>query len=722
MAVFNPQVSPGRDDMPNYFKYSEPIKDLVADKSSGLALATAATGIEGAAELAKTTATDIIKKDVRETVEPIREDFTKQLEAVRAAQNNIVPNAVQTGEGVTAGQTAAAPPAAPQAVTMGLDKIQSIQEAFTNGKINDTYYDQRLKAAVTDLRSRYPGFVDLIDQHVSAITGINPANAYVNNLMQDINRAVSNKKTEEDKVLDIARTKGIAYDKGNLMYKALRDHQISEDEFMQWYGQESARDTNLQRAKSELDYKRTQGLDIKDDAKKVMSDFISQRIAGDLNGTITLNGMNKPEKIQDIITKAENDPSFYKPEQYIELAAKLDTHAQAMRTQLALETNRQGYTRDVGGANIRDEELNSQIKIYTAMAEAVRGGGSGGFGLASYLMKQATAITENRKFNLTNSTLGELADNYKELSDKFGPAVTASHILPALLEQQKKLPDLIKPLFAEKVTQAHAQSGGDAAPTTLAQHIRETDMDKRIDKNAKSYMYKGLVNTVEEIKDPKMSPDAKAAIGRYLFDPANNGVLQNWKMDYRTTSADGRLKIEHPGKYAIWTQLTDKDVSNNIAKLDDKTKAYYKSWVDITGRELIGEDVRNLNHFTGHDNLHFKWSNTGNGTPKLELIDSEGGMASPVGRPAGLAGDQYQVPKGYVLQVQAVVDRINRALPNLEHVYKSFGGGDTETMLLQTLGQYGLNFEGKITGLPKAFGDAIAASRKAPIKPKEGEK
>src|SRR6266567_1364927 len=131
MAIFNPAVAPGRDDMPNWQRaIGGPISDLVADKSAGLAYSTAATGIEGGAELLKQTAEGIVKKDVRDTVEPIREDFTKELELARQAQTGgAVPPAVQGTGGASVGSTAnlymgtQAP--VPEAINAGLSKVQA---------------------------------------------------------------------------------------------------------------------------------------------------------------------------------------------------------------------------------------------------------------------------------------------------------------------------------------------------------------------------------------------------------------------------------------------------------------------------------------------------------------------------------------------------------------------------------------------------------------------
>jgi hypothetical protein len=142
------------------------------------------------------------------------------------------------------------------------------------------------------------------------------------------------------------------------------------------------------------------------------------------------------------------------------------------------------------------------------------------------------------------------------------------------------------------------------------------------------------------------------------------------------------------------------------------------------GSELFGQDVKDLNRFTGHDNIYFEWHNNGDGRPFLVVKDKE----APTTREPAFNSGAYNMPShmtnstnvgpppGYRQHIDDVVGRINSMLPQLEHVYSKLGGGNTETMLLQTLQQYGMDFEGKVTGLPKAFGDAIAASRKAPPK------
>lgn len=722
MADFNPQVQPTND--PNYFKYSEPIRGVEADKSAGLALSTAGKGIEDFASLAKQTAEDWIKKDVRTTVEKTRSDFTNDLTSVK---DSLIPAPVSTASGVQAnsplnlmpgeGGTSTVPDDVKNAVDRTVTKLGSVKDSFLSGRgVNDTYYHMRLNTDVTALRARYPGFVDFIDEQVSKITGGIPANQVITDLMQDINHAASNKKSEYDKVVDLARTQGSKYAHGDDMYEALKNKgEAFVPTFMKWYSEENAKDTELDRKKSLLAYKTASGADVETDNKKAFSDWTATKISSDMNGILTLSGVDQPNTLMGFIKDATNNPEKYSGAQLEELAAKTQGHIAQLRGELLAQSNVEGWNKKIGVAN-RDLELDSQMKYYQGIYDGLKGGGPAGAGQAYWQMNQARGIADQTKYNFTKGSLFESATNFEMLSQKLGLGITATQLVPAFIREQKNLPDNLKTLFGEKVVEAHAQPGGENNPTTVTQHIAEVASEKRITQVEKGYLYKAFVNTVEEIKNPKLPDEDKAGVVRYLFDPSNNGVLQNWKMDYRTTSPDGRVQIVHPGKYAVWTDLTNNDVTKNIAKLDAKSQEYYKNWVDITGRELIGQDVKTLNHFTGHDNLYFHWKNEG-GTPRLELKDREGALESPVGKDARTA--TRPPADSYIYQVKAVVDRINKALPNLENVYKTFGNGNTETMLLQTLQQYGLDFNGKVSGLPKAFGDAIAASRKAPEKKKD---
>lgn len=67
--------------------------------------------------------------------------------------------------------------------------LSKLQAAKTQGKISDEYYYQRLSNTMKGLRSRFPGYEKEVDQIFSRVTGTNPANAFRDALVQQINTA-----------------------------------------------------------------------------------------------------------------------------------------------------------------------------------------------------------------------------------------------------------------------------------------------------------------------------------------------------------------------------------------------------------------------------------------------------------------------------------------------------------------------------------------------------
>lgn len=703
MAEFNPQINDLK--APNYTRgYSEPIHDLKADTSTGLLLNTVGEGIEGAAKLATQESHRIIDKDVRSTLEPIRSEFTADLQQAKAS---LIPGAVQTAQGPSLSGGDASGPSVPTAIKNGISTVESIQSAFVNGKINDTYYHQRLDTAVQSLRTKYPGFVDYIDDQTSKIVGVNPANAVVGDLMQDINRAMTNKKTEADKILDLARgamSKG--FENADAMYKRLQADPSFEPKFTRWYTEENARFTRLElAAKQRADRTGTRD-ELKVDDEQRFTNIAGERVASRFNSFITLTGMEKGDTISNLLAKARDNPKAFTGPQYEELAARLEAQVAVVKTGLNQDSHNEKYVQSIGVAK-RDEIVKSVTDAaYQPVIDAIKKGNTG---LAMFYMNQARARLDQTRDNLTSGPLGEDLMNVKIIEEHFGQAfsgVVAQELV------NSKIASRLRPLLNQKKQSAIAQANPDN-PVAITDHMNEAQADKRLSDTEKGQLFKEYINTVELLKNPQTPDNAKSNVIQYMFGPKSNSILQNFKMDYTTTDPSGRLtRVFHPGKSAVWTQMTDPAITDNVAKLaktgDTKSVAMYKNWVDVTGREVIGEDVRNLNHFTGHDNLYFHYDSE---SKQLQLKDKAGALAPPTqSLPSGRLSANAPMDPSYVWQVQKVVDRINAGLTNLRHVHESFGG-DTDTLLLQTLQQYGLDFNGKVTGLSKAMGDAIAASR-----------
>lgn len=712
MTIFNPQVPQGKDDMPNWLKSAgSPISDLVADKSAGLALQTAATGIEGANDIGKQVVNDVISEDVRKTVEPIRNDFTKELELARnAQQGGVIPAPVQTAGGANAGgdlYMGQPQQSVPDAIQSGLDKVQALQSAMANGKINDTYYDLRLKDAVTGLRSKYPGFVDTIDQKVSAITGINPANAYISNLMQDINRSQTNKKTAVDTAVDTAMKSG--YPDSDIWVKNLQTQgDTALPKFRQWYSEQTMLDSQIKRKAA-----------LRADTNATKEDITTQRtsdwtnetgaaISGSLSTLTKISGLDQPKPILDLVQDAANNPDKYNEAQMKQLGTQVLAKQAVMEQQLNLRMNQtskdsQGrtysYASDIGAEKAQNI-IKNQVAIYGTIGKALT---DGNVGLAFYAANHAKAILDQSKDNLlTDDSTGGWAAKMSTFNDTMGPNWTNLVTSQAL---RNNIDDKMRGYLDN--SQLDARLGTNSI--TMKQHLEDADklqQQGKINANQKGRYIGNLVNVVDDIKN-KDAPDTdKINVLKYIFSPEGQGILNHIKTDY----TDPLTNKQVPGKYSVFTRLTSDDVVKEVSRLsksDPSVGKMYKNYLENeAGSQLFYKEMQNLNQFTGHDDLHFAY-NTGDhdGIPQISLIAPRN---TPVAGPGGTV--QPPVSQGYLYQVQKIVNRVNEGLAGMARVENGLGGNANEYML-QFMQRSQIDLGKNWEGLPAKLQEAIAASR-----------
>jgi hypothetical protein len=74
----------------------------------------------------------------------------------------------------------------PRQATNEISQLHRLTQAYNAGNLSDSYYDAQLVSVAKQLRAKYPGFRDEVDQAISQITGIQPANALRSSLVRDI--------------------------------------------------------------------------------------------------------------------------------------------------------------------------------------------------------------------------------------------------------------------------------------------------------------------------------------------------------------------------------------------------------------------------------------------------------------------------------------------------------------------------------------------------------
>lgn len=115
----------------------------------------------------------------------------------------------------------------PMSAQNEISQLKRMTNGYNAGNLSDSYYYGQLDTVVTKLRNRYQGFRDEIDQAVSQITGVQPANALRASLQRDIQynqAALLAAGSSDDKFRDKYRSEASAlgYDPDKTPMETLR--------------------------------------------------------------------------------------------------------------------------------------------------------------------------------------------------------------------------------------------------------------------------------------------------------------------------------------------------------------------------------------------------------------------------------------------------------------------------------------------------------------------
>ena len=85
----------------------------------------------------------------------------------------------------------------PGDINAAKEYLPKLAKAYQQGSIKESHYYARLEAQVRQLRSKYPGYRDQIDQIVGEVTGVTPANALRRSLMAEWEAEADNASANE---------------------------------------------------------------------------------------------------------------------------------------------------------------------------------------------------------------------------------------------------------------------------------------------------------------------------------------------------------------------------------------------------------------------------------------------------------------------------------------------------------------------------------------------
>lgn len=182
MADFNVQLkdAPSTADLMGLSRGAAPVKarEYSVDTSAAMRTKGLADMVEMGATLFNTTikaADDLIKEDINQTTTAEMDQIYSEMGVDdvsimgRSTTNEPLPSEIGVAE----------------------KNLNRLNQARARGTLSENSYWARVESVSRQLRARYPGHRDYIDQRISSVSGGKPANEIMKNLIQQSNAAAS---------------------------------------------------------------------------------------------------------------------------------------------------------------------------------------------------------------------------------------------------------------------------------------------------------------------------------------------------------------------------------------------------------------------------------------------------------------------------------------------------------------------------------------------------
>ena len=590
MAIFNPDVPNPNSSTPKWGGDSKPLSDVKADTSTATAISgfgdAFKTTVEGVDQIFKS----VIDDDVWNKVNSEREQYTNDLEAANAAANPKFKSARSTEQNV------------PSDLDKSINYLDSIKNGMEQGKVNDTYYKSRLTAIVKDLRSTYPGYREYIDKKVSSITGFDPANSLVSDLLADINTLASaNNKNDITKQLttsmlttlkDIAKDGGPAGEQAaRLSVMVMNGYPIDQAMLQLPKLQKDKADLALQ--KQNLELIKTNDEQASINGKNYFNSWLNRKVTNMVDTVQTSTGTYTMPQIQEAIRNWRTGKG---PAPDAEVITAMGNLVDQQMADIRVEAHREARSvKFAGGKNLYDvitpQGVDDMVKGQLGYLQAIRDD------IRNDRLPMALAAAQAIKDNQT--TQGQKAMNSPLIrpfiDQRAGLEAAFGEKSPFLLKiaETSVMSEHLGPLrtWLLATTQEAAMNKvkpNPYGPITLADTIKQA---REANIPVATTTDEALKN-VRHIVDPQTPDDAKRGFVQYFYDTKNLGVLNNFNKD--SVDEYGRVK---PGKASVFNSLYSKNVideAHRVTRSDPELWGMVRNWGLQTFNELVGSDLKTL--------------------------------------------------------------------------------------------------------------------------------
>jgi len=604
----------------------------------------------------------LVKKDIENKVYEVasaeRSAYTAELEKIKAnigVKNIISSDAVtsDTGEPI------------PEAVSELGGTLATLKSARDGGKITKTDYQGRLAQAAQEIRAQYPGFKNEIDQEFAKVTGQNPANARVNGLITEINRAAAAQGSQQSKTLQYIKQNDYVPGAEERFVK-YSNGLISDAEVFQEI-------SRYKQAKEKIESKGLLRRDSKETREEAQvssrsdADYVAGvAVAASVDKFAIKYGFNTPDGAEKLDQMHKNGQ--ISSQQWAQRSAELQQEITRMEVNMMRDMDRTGTTKLLKGGRAEAKEIiDSALAPMKAMQTGIIDKNSGSMFNAS---REAQAILDDNKSGLLkDSVAGPIWAGIKTMGDLGGDAYMQQWAAKQAFQKNgpaDTYAEWSKRWAAE--FQAQNSEAKRGKPATFNDFVEEMKAKKIDDPIQQKRLMVDKVNAISQIGEPGTPDNIKVNLAKAAFSPGNNGFLSKLNMD--TFDERGRPVS---GMNAVFQKWTAPEVSREMERLgrqDPKVWQQYTDWVKTTwATELMPREMSQLSQYQKDPNLRVSWDTENHrftvaktAVPELMQKYREGLGGE------GKNTSETIANKKQLDDAERSINRINNGLYNLRHV------------------------------------------------------
>lgn len=660
MAPFNPDVP--KVNEPNYMGMSQAISQPEPNR-------TAATALKGIGDIfsAIVKGTDDTIKGL--ITDKVHEDVNTELGgAVKAfetaTEGGLAPKSLISGESEDK---------VPSELSDGIDDVETLGSgmASSTNAIHRLNLRKELYTRAKELRSRFPGYRDFIDQKYAEVLGRDPANKYLDSLIATYNSLGGAAQKDHKQALQMAK-EGLKYPGGEKIYQDVVAGKYGAKEVAAAQAPFRQIEYNLDIEKKKLDLGEAKTKESeRDTTRKVLAGELSlkaQHLFENLKLTV---GGKTPRDLYELTQNAlagQTNASMTSEE-----AVMYRQQAQAFRTAMmndlklwGLEKGADGRTRierlGPDGAAIFNKSVEDNLYMIDQISKNLSDGNIA-----------LVAAAARRNEAIMNDFEGLVMEN-PQWRAWFGAMNTITKRAPVASQ-----PFLINSLgidlpgkFAERLTELMASHYTVPPEDPRKRSLKDSieDMQRTPGKPFKPEHYKKVVDIVNDIANPDWDNVSKKGLIWSAYGPRNNGFLD--KLEGKDAQASTYAQFTSPG---ILSSI------KKIADTDHRIKPMVVNWAQTEFIRLFQKEVFDMNNLQANPNFKLEFKPENHQFQFLTKPRSQTG--------AEAAGDyKYAVTEREKAYYDGAVARLNNGLVGLGHVAE-WAGFDPAAFALRRLIQDG---------------------------------